>query len=80
MHIPDNVITGIFSTLSWAIGGLVGYSKSIAITNRKDFNREVTTFTNVFIEVLIDLDQSYRCREIKEEPTFEIVKNTFRTK
>jgi hypothetical protein len=77
MPLPDNIITGIFSTLSLAIGGLIGYSTSIAISNRKDFNREATTFINVFIEVLIDLDQRYRCREIKEETTFEIIKKTF---
>jgi len=53
---PDHIITGIFSIVCAAIGGLFGYRSAIGATVRKERNEAAIEFQSAFYPTLAKID------------------------
>ncbi len=74
---PEGVVTGIFTLLGIAIGGLLGYATAIRVADRKECQKAALEFHDAFLDALMSLDYKYSCRETTERNVYEILKRTF---
>ena len=71
------IVTGFFTLIGVAIGGLIGYATSVKISDRKELQAAAIDFHNAFLDALMSLDQRYRCKENSESNVCEILEQTF---
>lgn len=73
----EGVVAAIFSIVGTAIGGFIGYSTSISVAARKEFNSAAIDFQEAFLDAVMSLDQRFYTGENKSTNTHEILSRTF---
>jgi len=71
------VITGFFTIIGVAIGGLIGYATAIKVTDRKAFQKAGLEFYDAFLDSLMSLDERYHYRDDTERNVYEILSRDF---
>ncbi|MFA7059971.1 MAG: hypothetical protein WC156_04045 [Pedobacter sp.] len=65
----DN-LSVIFPLIGTAIGGLIGYTTAIRVSDRKEMQKAAIDFHEAFLDALMSLDQRYYCEATEDDNKF----------
>lgn len=60
----------IFPLIGTAIGGLIGYTTAIRVSDRKEMQKAAIDFHEAFLDALMSLDQRYYCGATEDDNKF----------